>query len=420
MSYIALLLFFVVNIIRPQDWYAPLLGLPVVSILFWLILFGILLFPAKHELNIKHICSTFLAGYIGTVFFSSLMNVSLIYALDVTFSVSKMALFFLFPIMIVSTEKKAEIILFFIFLLILLIGIEIITVGQGGEGLAGQTRLQGSYYEKEMRVPWVGIWDGPNVVAVLLLIGSSISLVSLFNSQRFAYKLLFGMSLVIFALSIYYTGSRGAILAVPAVVAVYLVLMKKTKLLIVSGLIVLIIGYYFYNPERELSTKESSAHERVLLWEKGLTDLRYSSPLYGIGYGQFVNNPMKLISHSNYVQTFSELGMIGFFFFVSIFYIVISRMYLISSRSNIYGSEITYISQAVLLSLVAISVSTIFVIMNYEIMFFLLGMGVACEKIAERKSPTGFEFTKLDLKIIIASMSLILLLYYVLSVRRIF
>lgn len=417
MSYIALLLFLFFNIIRPQDWSPIFYGAPVINILISMILLGVIFFPRKHNLEVKHVCTTFIASFLGIVFLSSFINVDMGYAFGKSIVVFKLVIFFLIPLLIITEARRASFTLKYIVCLVLFVGLEIISVAWGGEGVAGQVRLQGSYYAKEIRIPWVGIWDGPNVVAVLLLLAFSICLVYFGSARNALGKLILLGCMSCLLLAIYYTGSRGAILTAPVVVAVYLVLMKQTKWLVILILLTAFFAYFIYKPERELSSTESSAHERVLLWEKGLIDLRYKGPLLGIGYGQFINNGFKLIAHSNYVQTFSELGLTGFFFFLAPFYYVIQRMYCISISPDC-GEEMLFVARSVLLGLVAISVSTVFVVMNYEIMYFLLGLGVACERIVMggQASP----FTRKDFFAVCGFMSLILFTYYLLSVHRVF
>lgn len=417
MSYIALLLFLLFNIIRPQDWSTLLYGLPVVNLLIALIFLGVLLFPGRHELRVKHPCTTFIGCFLGTVFLSSCVNVDFGYALDQTVAVFKVVVFFLVPVLVVTESKRARFVLKYIASLVLFVATEIVSVAWGGEGVAGQVRLQGSYYLKEIRIPWVGIWDGPNVVAVLLLIAFSICLVFWGQAGRAPAKLFALACMGCLATAIYYTGSRGAILTLPVVAAIYLVLTGKVRRLVLLFLITIVCAGMFYQPERALSSQESSAHERVLLWEKGLLDLRYKGPLLGIGYGQFINNPFRLIAHSNYVQTFSELGLAGFFFFVAPFYYVMKRMYLLSVRQA-QAPEVQFVARSVLLSLAAVAVSTIFVVMNYEILYFLLGLGVACERIALGKEASP-GFGGRDFSAVCGVMALILFTYYLLSMQRV-
>jgi putative inorganic carbon (hco3(-)) transporter len=61
---------------------------------------------------------------------------------------------------------------------------------------------------------------------------------------------------------------------------------------------------------REISAKEDSAGQRIDAWFEGLLMLK-SSPLFGVGYGQFVEHH-DLTAHNSFVLGFAELGFLGY------------------------------------------------------------------------------------------------------------
>ena len=68
-----------------------------------------------------------------------------------------------------------------------------------------------------------------------------------------------------------------------------------------------------------MDTKQSSARERNWLWESGLNDLRYN-PILGIGKGKY-HVGIHTRAHSNFVQNFTEVGLVGFFFWLGMSYL---------------------------------------------------------------------------------------------------
>jgi O-antigen ligase len=67
---------------------------------------------------------------------------------------------------------------------------------------------------------------------------------------------------------------------------------------------------------RGFSSKERSAEERIEAWQVGLQLLQWR-PLSGAGFGNFTDhNP--LTAHNSFVLGFSELGLIGYFFWIAL------------------------------------------------------------------------------------------------------
>lgn len=67
---------------------------------------------------------------------------------------------------------------------------------------------------------------------------------------------------------------------------------------------------------RGFSSQESSASGRIDAWYEGFMMLK-SSPLIGIGYGNFTEYN-DLTAHNSFVLCFAELGLIGYFFWIAL------------------------------------------------------------------------------------------------------
>ena len=117
--------------------------------------------------------------------------------------------------------------------------------------------------------------------------------------------------------AIFLTGSRGAILggASLLVFGIRRVLgTVKTVLLTVGlGAAAMVAGM---SGGRGFSTQEESAGDRIEAWYEGILMLR-SHPLFGVGYGNF-RDYHTLTAHNSFVLCFSELGLVGFFFWMAL------------------------------------------------------------------------------------------------------
>jgi putative inorganic carbon (HCO3(-)) transporter len=65
---------------------------------------------------------------------------------------------------------------------------------------------------------------------------------------------------------------------------------------------------------RGFSSKEQSANERIEAWSDGMLMMK-SHPLFGVGYGNFTEHHIRT-AHNSYVLCFSELGLVGYFFWL--------------------------------------------------------------------------------------------------------
>jgi putative inorganic carbon (hco3(-)) transporter len=173
------------------------------------------------------------------------------------------------------------------------------------------------------RVRGYGVLNDPNDFSQFLLIGLSF----LGLSWR-KHKLLTNIALVILPASllivtIYLTGSRGAIFGLVAIVFV----MTATK--VGKGTAIVTAGIFFalllvgrFGGGRDISLHEGSAVGRVMAWGSGISQLK-SDPLFGVGVHQF-EEYNDLTAHNSFVLCFAELGVFGYFFWLALLVTTIS------------------------------------------------------------------------------------------------
>jgi len=97
----------------------------------------------------------------------------------------------------------------------------------------------------------------------------------------------------------------------------------------------------------------------------------------GIGKGRFIlENSRNMLAHSNFMENLAETGGIGIFVWVSISYVAFKILILLlnSSHSDLL---IKLLSRSLLLSFIGFNVSTLFITMEVDIFYFILGLIVA-------------------------------------------
>ena len=82
------------------------------------------------------------------------------------------------------------------------------------------------------------------------------------------------------------------------------------------GFVFLVLG-----PSRmtTFDSTEASANMRFWYWSFGV-ELLFQHPIFGAGYGQFLELNHGMLAHNSFVQCFAELGLVGYFFWIEIMF----------------------------------------------------------------------------------------------------
>ena len=167
------------------------------------------------------------------------------------------------------------------------------------------------------RVRSFGFLNDPNDFAQVIVVAVPL-LGLLYRKGRGGRNLIaVGVPAAVFLYTIYLTHSRGAIIGLGSLL--FFGLRKRlgmTRTLVLAGLLVAAMIGTNAAGGRGFSTDEESAGGRILAWSDGLSMLR-SRPLFGVGYGSFTDYH-ELTAHNSFVLCFSELGLIGYFAWLSL------------------------------------------------------------------------------------------------------
>lgn len=192
-------------------------------------------------------------------------------------------------------------------------------------------------YSVEQRVRYRGELQDPNEVALAISAGGLSLLVAfLRRKQGVASKaaLLAACGLVL--TTVMFTQSRGGQVAALLVFFVYLVRRYKLLAFIPAGVLalpLLLLG------GRGGANADMSTMERYEAWSTGLALFR-SSPLFGVGPGQFVEHHY-LTAHNSFVLAMAELGFVGLFLFVGLVYISAKTLIVgVARLSKVEGAQV--------------------------------------------------------------------------------
>jgi len=249
------------------------------------------------------------------------------------------------------------------------------------------------------RTQWINIFDGPGVFCVMYTLALPYVIRFFDAPYTFFTKILALVATGFFLLAIWYTGSRGGLLATLGVFGGYVVIRNIAKINITKGKIVLAgmmcVVALAAAPSHltQIKDEKKSAQHRVDMWMKGL-DMVRQNPVFGIGKGNFGRWTRSLIAHNSAIENMGELGFPGLFFWIGIWYIGFKYLLTFSKIST--EPIHTSLSNATALCMVGYLISSMFVTLEYETMFFIWAMA----SIFGRSLKEKFELTKKDYFII--------------------
>lgn len=178
-----------------------------------------------------------------------------------------------------------------------------------GIGWSGAELSQGT------RITYLGIFNDPNDLAAAFVIGLPMLAYRLHRAGGFLGRLFWFSAMGTTIYAIYLTNSRGGLLAAASQGFVFLWRrygIWKAGFAALPGLVVLAML-----PSRlsEIDADEASAAGRVDSWYQGVLMLQ-SHPVFGVGKGNYVEHH-PLTAHNSIVLVFAELGVTGYYVWLS-------------------------------------------------------------------------------------------------------
>ena len=184
-----------------------------------------------------------------------------------------------------------------------------------------------------LRLRGIGEFNDPNDFCLLLLLGMGIAFFKLTAPEAGLARGFWFALLGLFGFALFKTQSRGGLLALVVGAAAWSYLRYgfwKTAglgLLAVPALIFLAGGR---QADLVSSLHQDTGQSRILLWEEALVYLK-QAPLFGIGYGQFVEEVHHVV-HNSFLQSFAELGLFGGLLFLGAFFAGVVSLYRLGGK----------------------------------------------------------------------------------------
>jgi len=403
--------FYLVSLfIAPQLWVEPLLGLRIDLLVYPL---WVLALTLRGRLGLVFRFGTqdwFLAGFVGWAILTMVVNPQPPRFDELAQNYLKWLLMYRLTAASIdspATLRKAS---WAILVTVGVIAIEAIQHLLGGEGWARQgfawVDASAASVGVEHRTRWVGIFDGPGVFCVMFTIALPFALQYAARAYGKAARVMaVVVGLPLYGYAIFSTGSRGGMLTALAILGFwvlsrYEITVKRIVLSAVIAVAAMMVGPSYLTSTTDA---EHSAQHRVDMWVEGL-EMAQSHPIVGIGRGNFAGYTGMLIAHNSGIELMGETGFVGLFLWFGVIYCGF-RALAARSRESPDPKERELLN-ALGLSLVGYLVSSLFVTLEYETLYFVLGLTAGVRNFTQGEAP----YAKRDAKI----MGAIVVSYFVL------
>jgi O-antigen ligase len=302
------------------------------------------------------------------------------------------ALAFYLVVLNVNTLTRLRILAFALLLVSIYFSIQGVRAYHGGAGtttyLLEQQMDAGPDSAEEVavfrRIRGAGFLNDPNDLAQHLLATLPLLGLAWRRGRGMRNLLLLAAPALLLLYAVYLTQSRGAVFGI----LVLILLAVKDRvgkfggvavgLLALLGILVLGFG-----GGRGFSIQ--SGVDRLDAWSEGLGMFR-SSPLLGVGFRGFLDQ-YEITAHNSFVLCFSELGLIGYFFWLALIaFTVLEVRRLARHPSADLPAEFVSSAKLLNLSLYTFLATAWFLSRTYALnLFVLVAMGVALVGIARRQ-----------------------------------
>jgi putative inorganic carbon (hco3(-)) transporter len=231
------------------------------------------------------------------------------------------------------------------------------------------------------------------------------------------------LPLGLFGYALMLTHSRGGLLALMGGILGFTVARwgwQRAAIVAAVGLPLLLMLFAGRQTAMSLTDGGDTAQARIQLWSQGMAMFR-ASPVLGIGQNQFVEQAGQ-VAHNSFVQSYTELGLLGGTLFLGLFYASARPLWRASREGGGLQEQengtLRRLNPYMMAILCAYAVGLLSLSRGYVVPTFLvLGMMAVHARLAARDAGTGME--RFDLRLIgrVALASVVFLVCIYLFIR---
>ena len=225
--------------------------------------------------------------------------------------------------------------------------------------------------DNSVRIRGLGMLGDPNVFGQYLLMILPMLFVGKKNTGLGTGYLIAIPITVLFLVAVYYTGSRGAEMGVAVLIGLYLIWRFKTGGAVFSAIVAAMMLVAVNAARTSRTITMSGGMDRLALWSDGMAYFKHS-PLLGIGFGEFTDRGHGMTAHNSYLLCAAELGMVGYFLWMSIAVVTMIQLTRIPKVVGQSNPALARWAVALKLSLGVYLFTSFFLSRVYELPLYLL------------------------------------------------
>jgi len=182
------------------------------------------------------------------------------------------------------------------------------------------------------RLCGLGVFHDPNDISLLIVATTILSVYFLTDPKLAGIRYLWIIPIGINAVALYYTYSRGGLLALGVGGMVWLVVKFGSKVAIPIGIMGIMAAPVALGRAGNMNLSSGTGQQRIQLWAEGLSAIRGSKFFFGIGEGTY-QSLGDHVAHNSFVHSFVELGFFGGTLFMGCFFLPAFTIYLIKRHN---------------------------------------------------------------------------------------
>jgi hypothetical protein len=176
------------------------------------------------------------------------------------------------------------------------------------------------------RMRGTGIFEDPNDLCQVITLCGVICYYFFNRRESGQRRYLWIVPMLLLATALFYTHSRGGLLATVAAGMTTLVFQYGTRVAVPAAFAgvpaLLVLG----GRQSSIDLEDGTGQDRIQLWSDGLSCLKSSDFLFGIGMGEYADMA-GLVAHNSFVHAYTELGVFGGTLFFGMFFFAFLGLY---------------------------------------------------------------------------------------------
>ena len=380
MALIILVFYMVILIIRPMDWWAPLLGVSLVDNVAMLLIPAVFLTlkggDFRRWLDLPETKLSFLT-LIG--FSLSWLPLSRLGVMTTFLAFGKIILLYCMIVLVGTKRRNFHILFRTLLICIVWMAIHGILQNLRGYGFGGQAPL---YREGDgvYQIVAFGVFNDPNDLCLIFIIGIPLLYAEFRASQNNLVKLMILAVVPLVVYAAWLTNSRGGVVGIFGMLTTHAIIntrgIKRWLVIIASVMLISVVA-----PSR-FATKLAVDANRTTYWGMGISSFK-STPIFGAGLGNFSEITGGAVAHNSFVETLAETGVVGYFPWLMLIYFTCLHLYRALRLKKIKEKERQewfYLS-AIISALSGFLVAIYFISRGTNFVLYLL-LALACAKTA--------------------------------------